>query len=135
MTDTLVLGTSFWVFFVVTVVLMGGCAVLAGRALARAWRPARFILPYALLLAFTSRFLIFALFDGSPRAVWGFVIDLYVVLLAALISYRLTLVGQMVRQYPWLYERFLYFSWRTRRTADTARPDPAGVDEREMAGR
>jgi Domain of unknown function (DUF6867) len=116
MTDTLVLGTSFPVFFFVTVVMMGGCAVLAGRALARAWRPARSILPYALLLALTSRFLIFALFAGSPRAVWGFVIDLYVVLLAALISYRLTLVHQMVRQYPWLYERFMYFSWRNRRT-------------------
>ncbi len=113
-TDKLILGTSLLVFLLVTVVLMGTCAILAGRALARAWRPARSILPYALLLAFTSRFLIYALFGGNLQAVWGFVIDLYVILLAALLSYRLTMVKQMVRQYPWLYEPVFWFSWRDR---------------------
>ena len=45
----------------------------------------------------------------------GFVIDLYCILMSALITYRLNLAAQMVRQYPWLYERFLLFGWRARR--------------------
>ena len=125
MTDTMILGTSFAVFFGVTVVLMGTCAFLTGWNLARTWRPARYVLPYALLLAFAGRFLIYALFGGNPRAVWGFVIDLYVILLVALLTYRFTLVKQMVRQYPWLYQELLVFGLRKRRTP-TPPPD---IDE------
>jgi branched-chain amino acid transport system ATP-binding protein len=67
-------------------------------------------------LAFADRFLIYALFDGDIESVSGFAIDLYCILLSALIAYRLTLAAQMVRQYPWLYERVLLFGWRARRT-------------------
>jgi hypothetical protein len=92
-------------------------AILMGRALARAWRPARHALPYGVLLALADRFLIYALFEGDIRSASGFVIDLYCILLCALVAYRLTLAAQMVRQYPWLYERFLLVAWRQRRAA------------------
>ena len=115
MTERLILGTTYPVFIGVTLVCMCGCAILMGRALARAWRPARRAVPYGLLLALTGRFLIYALFDGDMVSPIGFIIDLYCILLSALIAYRLTLAAQMVRQYPWLYERFLLFGWRSRR--------------------
>lgn len=116
MSDRLILGTTYPVFIGVTLICMCGCSILMGRALARSWRPARHTLRYGLLLGFADRLLIYALFDGDIRSVTGFVIDTYCILMTALIVYRLTLAAQMVRQYPWLYERFLVFGWRSRRT-------------------
>ena len=115
MSERLILGTTYPVFIGVTLVCMCSCAILMGRALARAWKPARRALRYGLLLTLADRFLIYALFDGDISSLSGFVIDLYCILLSALVSYRLTLAAQMVRQYPWLYERFLLFGWRARR--------------------
>jgi small-conductance mechanosensitive channel len=115
MSETLILGTTYPVFIGVTLICMCGCAVLMGRALASSWRPARHALPYALLLGAADRFLIFALFNGDLHSVTGFIIDTYCILISALLTYRFTLAAQMVRQYPWLYERFLIFSWRERR--------------------
>ena len=117
MRDTLILGTTYPVFIGVTLICMCGCAALMGRALASSWRPARHAVPYALLLACTDRFLIYALFNGDIASVTGFIIDTYCIMIAALLTYRLTLVAQMVRQYPWLYKRFLIFGWRSRRKA------------------
>ena len=77
MSERLILGTTYPVFIGVTLVCMCGCAILMGRALARAWRPARHALPYGLLLALSGRFLIYALFDGDISSPTGFVIDLY----------------------------------------------------------
>jgi len=114
MNERLILGTTYPVFIGVTLIFMCGCAVLMGRALASAWRPARYAVPYALLLGLADRFLIYALFDGDWRSLTGFVIDTYFITLAALVAHRLTLAAQMVRQYPWLYRRFLLFGWRKR---------------------
>jgi hypothetical protein len=114
---TLILGTTLPVFIGVTVVVICGCAVLMGRALARSWQPARRAVPYALLLAITNRLLICGLFNGDITSITGFIVDTYCILLAALVTYRFTLAGQMVRQYPWLYRRFLIFGWRQRRPA------------------
>src|SRR5215471_4281289 len=61
-----------------------------------------------------DRFLIATLFGGEWRSVTGFFIDTYVIILAALVSYRLTLAAQMVRQYPWLYRRRFLFAWKKR---------------------
>ena len=62
MSERLILGTTYPVFIGVTLVCMCGCAILMGRALARAWRPARHAVPYGVLLALAGRFLIYALF-------------------------------------------------------------------------
>ena len=115
MTARMILGTSLPVFIGVTLILMCGCAILMGRALAAAWRPARDAVPYGLMLAAADRFLIYALFGGDITSVSGFALDTYCILFSALITYRLTLAAQMVRQYPWLYERVLLFGWRGRR--------------------
>jgi len=113
----LLLGTTLPVFIGVTVVVMCGCAALMGRALAKSWQPARRAVPYGLLLAIANRLLIYGLFNGDITSITGFIIDTYCILLAALVTYRFTLARQMVRQYPWLYRRFLIFGWRQRRQA------------------
>jgi branched-chain amino acid transport system ATP-binding protein len=107
-------GTSWPVFIGFTICIMGVCAALMGRGIARNWRPARHTLPYALLLGIADRFLICVLFGGDPFSPAGFALDEYIILIAALISYRATLAGQMARQYPWLHERVMIFGWRVR---------------------
>jgi len=101
----------------VTLVCFCGCAMLMGRALARSWQPARHAVPYGLMLGVADRVLISVLFGGDIGSPTGFVIDTYFILLAGLLTYRFTLARQMVRQYPWLYTRFLLFGWRKRRGA------------------
>ena len=117
MNARMILGTSLPVFIGVTLILMCGCAILMGRALALSWRPARYAVPYCVLLTAADRFLIYALFGGDIMSPGGLFIDTYCILFSALITYRLTLAAQMVRQYPWLYERVLLFGWRARRPA------------------
>ena|ERR1700680_723750 len=112
MIETLILGTTYPVFIGVTIICMCGCSIMMGRALAEAWRPARHALPYALLLGVADRVIIHTLFGGDIASVSGFIIDTYFILLAALVTYRYTLATQMVRQYPWLYRRFLILGWR-----------------------
>ena len=116
MKETLILGTTYPVFIGVTLICMCGCAIAMGRGLARAWRPARHALPYGLLLGIADRLIIHTLFGGDIMSVTGFVIDTYCILITALVAYRYTLAAQMVRQYPWLYRRFLIFGWRRSRT-------------------
>lgn len=45
-----------WIFLVLTVILGGGAAFLAGRGLARSWKPLRRIFFYMALLAAAVRF-------------------------------------------------------------------------------
>jgi small-conductance mechanosensitive channel len=111
----LLLGTDLAVWFGVTVVLMCGCAHLTGRALAQSWRPARHAVPYALMLGVADRFLIYALFGGNLLSISGFIIDTYLILMTAVVTYHVTLAAQMVRQYPWLYERHMLITWRAKR--------------------
>ena len=115
--ETLILGTTYPVFIGVTLVFMCGCAILMGRSLASSWQPARRAVPYLLLLGITDRLLIYGLFNGDIKSIPGFIIDTYCISLAGLVTYRFTLAAQMVRQYPWLYRRFLIFGWRKRREA------------------
>ncbi len=111
------IGNSLAVFIGVTCVLAGGAAWMTGLALASNWRPAWQAVGYALLLALADRFLIFALFEGQLLSLAGFALDAAVLIGIALAAHRLTLAGQMVKQYPWLYERQGLLSWRRRSPA------------------
>jgi len=108
------LGASPGAFVGLTFLLFGGAALATGRALARHWRPAWQMLPYAALLGLGDRFLLYALFDGTLLSASGYLIGMAVLLALAVLAYRLTLVRRMVRQYPWLYEAAGPFSWRRR---------------------
>ena len=112
MTPELVLGSTWPVFIGFTVLCMCGCAAIIGISLARDWRPARHAFPFALLLGVIDRLLTYALFNGNLLSPGGAVIDLYCILMSALLAYHYTLSRQLARQYPWMYRRFLVFGWR-----------------------
>jgi len=103
---------SWPVFIGVTVLFMGGCAFMAGQALAATWRPLWQCTPYALGLGLADRFLGFALFGGELLSVAGYVTDTVVLIAIILAAYRITQARRMADQYPWLYERDGLFGWR-----------------------
>ena len=105
---------SFWVFLFMTVIIGGGAAFPAGRGLASKWRPLWMPVLYMLPLGLALRFLHFALFGGHLLSVHYFITDTAVLVAAALLGYRLMRVGQMVGQYPWLYERAGPLAWKNR---------------------
>src|SRR4029079_6085977 len=63
-----------WVFLVMTVILGGGAAFLAGRGLARSWKPFWRLFMYMALLAAAVRFFHYALFDGKLTSVYYYLV-------------------------------------------------------------
>jgi urea transporter len=108
------LGSTPGVFVGVTLLLFGFAAVMTGQALARTWRPAWQIAPYALLLAAGARFISYALFDGELLSASGYMLGAAALAVLAWASHRVTLARKMVTQYPWLYERAGLFGWRAK---------------------
>jgi hypothetical protein len=109
---SLIIEHNVWNFLIMTVVIAGGAAFLAGRALAQKWRPLWMPVAYMVPMAMALRFLHYALFNGSLFTLHYFLVDFIVLVLAALFGYRLMRTHQMTRQYPWLYERSGPFSWK-----------------------
>jgi hypothetical protein len=116
---------SFAAFFLITVVLGGGGAFLAGRAIARSWKPFPRLIFYMLLLALAVRFLHWGLFMDATYQSWRdmqgtllspyyYAVDTLVLLAMAALGYRLELARQMTRQYGWIYQRTSPLTWRRR---------------------
>ena len=105
---------SWRVFLVMTVIIGGGAAFLAGRNLAWRWRPPWMPAAYMIPLGLALRFFHYALFKGDLLSLHYFITDTAVLVAAALLGYRLTRVSQMVSQYPWAYERAGLLSWRSK---------------------
>ncbi|MEZ5648262.1 MAG: hypothetical protein R3E60_04850 [Alphaproteobacteria bacterium] len=110
--NTLIPNVSLLVFLGITVVLFGWAAFMTGQALASTWRPFWQVLPYGMLLGLGDRLLTFFLFQGTLISLPAYIFDSALLTGVACLSYRLTLVYNMVTQYPWLYERATLFSWR-----------------------
>ena len=108
---------SLGLFLLVTVVMGGGAAWLAGRAVAATWRPWSHVVLYMLVLSFAVRFLHYALFDGKFLSLHYYLVDYAVCLGAGLLGFRLQRVRQMVTRYGWINERAGLFRWRRRETA------------------
>jgi hypothetical protein len=113
---TAILGNSLSVFVGITLLLVGFTAYITGQTLANTWKPVRLLFVYGALLGAASRFLSFALFEGSLLSISGYLIDTLVILQIALFAYQLNRAQKMVSQYPWLYERQGLFGWRSRRS-------------------
>lgn len=122
MMPEIVLGSSWAVFVAFTVLCMCSCSAIIGISLAHEWRPARHVLPFALLLSVIDRVLVSTLFGGDLLSPGGAVIDSYCILMSALLAYHYALSRQLVRQYPWMYRQFLVFGWRRLRSRPRARP-------------
>jgi hypothetical protein len=106
------LGTSPGVFIGLTVVIIGGAAIMTGRALADGWKPPWQVVAACIGLALADRFLVYALFEGELLSLSGFLIDFVVITALALIAHRLTVVHKMIAQYPWRYERTSLWNYR-----------------------
>ena len=106
---------SLRVFLILTVVIGGGAAFLAGRGLARSWKPFWRVYFYMALLAVAVRFFHYALFDGNLRSLYYYLVTYVVLLAAGSLGFRAMRTTQMVTQYRWLYERTSPLTWRDRR--------------------
>ena len=95
-------------------VIGGGAAWLAGRAIARTWRPIWHVIAYMALLGAAVRFVHFALFEGNLMAVPAYTADTLFLGLVGSLAWRTTRTTQMVCQYNWLYRRTSPVSWRER---------------------
>ena len=94
--------SSFGVFLLVTIILGGGAAALAGRAVAATWRPWWQVVVYALILGLAVRFIHFSLFDGTLLSLHYYLVDSAVATACGLLGFRAARTAQMVRQYHWL---------------------------------
>jgi hypothetical protein len=103
---------SFGIFLLVTIILGGGAAVLAGRAIAVTWRPWWQIVVYMLILGGAVRFIHFALFGGTLLSLHYYVVDSAVCLACGFIGFRAAHAAQMVRQYRWIYRESGLLRWR-----------------------
>lgn len=108
------LGAPVGAFVVLTLILAGGAAMMAGRAIGDGWKPAWMVVAAAFGLALADRFLIWALFEGELLSLWGFVLHFAILTGLGLLSWRITRVGRFVAQYPWRYERTSPFAFRER---------------------
>lgn len=111
------LGTSFWVFFAIAVVIVGFAAYMTGQALALTWKPLWQLVIYCLLLAGAARFLIYGLYDGELWSVTGYLAAAAVLLAIGIFAFRLNRARKVVAQYPWVYKRSGLFGWRHRESS------------------
>jgi hypothetical protein len=110
--------TNFAIFLLVTIILAGGAGFMAGRSAAMTWRSPGLVVAYSVGLACASRFIHMALFGGTLITVHYWLVDFAVILVFGLFGFRITRVGQMTRQYSWLYERSGPLTWRAKAAAD-----------------
>jgi hypothetical protein len=103
---------SFGVFLLITVILGGGAAALAGRAIAASWRPWWQIVGYMLILGGAVRFIHFALFGGTLLSLHYYVVDSAICIALGCIGFRTARAAQMVTQYPWINRPDGPLRWR-----------------------
>jgi hypothetical protein len=105
-------GDSYGVFLLVTVVLGGGAAMLAGRAIAATWRPWWQVVIYALILGGAVRFIHFALFEGTLLSAYYYAVDSAICMVSGFIGFRAARAAQMVTQYRWISASAGPLRWR-----------------------
>lgn len=103
---------SFGVFFLLTVIIGGGAAFMAGRSSAQGWKPVWLLVVYMMIFGAGLRFLHFALFQDTLTSGLYYAIQTAIIIAFALLGYRMTRVNQMTQKYPWLYEKTNMLSWR-----------------------
>lgn len=103
---------GFWIFILVTLVIGGAAAVASGRAVADGWRSPWLLPVYAGLLGLGVRFIQFSVFEQPLFSLSNYAIDVCILLAFCVMGYRLRRATQMTSQYPWLYKRSGFLSWR-----------------------
>ena len=113
---------SFGVFVLVTIVLGGGAAFLAGRAIAETWRPWWQVVAYSFILGATVRFFHFSLFEGTLLSAHYYAVDTAVCMALGALGFRAARAGQMVTQYRWINEPAGALRWRRRQPSSSITP-------------
>ncbi len=108
----------FQVLFV-TLVLGGGGALLAGRAIASTWRSIWVVVAAMIPMGLAVRFIHFALFNETLLAPQTYAVETLILLVVGCLSFQRTRALQMVRQYYWLYEPSGPITWRLRQDVST----------------
>jgi branched-chain amino acid transport system ATP-binding protein len=108
---TTLLGTTPSVFVGLTVVLVGGAAILTGLAVANNWKPSWQVVAACFGLAFADRFLTYALFQGELLSILGLLVSFLVLAAMGLAAWRTAKVAKLVGQYPWRYRRTSPFAY------------------------
>ncbi len=103
---------SLGVFLLVTIVLGGGAAALAGRAVALTWRPWWQVVVYMLMLGAAVRFIHFALFDGTLLSIHYYAVDTLVCMAFGFAGFQAARARRMVIQYPWINDPDGPLRWR-----------------------
>jgi|SRR5579883_1168476 hypothetical protein len=103
---------SLPIFLLVSIVLGGGASALAGRAIARTWRPWWQVVAYSFLLGVAVRFIHFSVFNGTLLSAHYYLVDTAVCMIFGLLGFRATRAAQMVSQYRWLNEPAGFLRWR-----------------------
>src|ERR1041385_9089186 len=98
----------------VTGVLGGGAAFLAGRAIAQTWRPFWSVVVYMLMLGAAVRFVHFARFESTLLSPPSYAAATAYLIVVGALAWRMTRAGQMATQYYWLYARTGPLTWRER---------------------
>ena len=103
---------SFGVFVLVTIILGGGAAALAGRAVAATWRPWWRVIAYSLILGLAVRFIHFSLFDGTLLSLHYYLVDSGFCLAFGSLGFRAARAAQMIGHYRWINEPAGPLRWR-----------------------
>src|SRR5262249_39885199 len=95
---------SLGVFILVTVLLGGGAAALAGRAVALTWRAWWQGVGYFLMLGAAVPFISFALLDGTLLSIHYYLVDGGACGALAFVGFTAARAARMAGQYPWIHE-------------------------------
>jgi hypothetical protein len=105
---------SFGVFVLVTIILGGGAALLAGRAIAATWRPWWQVVAYGFVLAGAVRFIHFSLYGGTFLSLHYYLVDTVFCIVFGYLGFKAARARQMITQYRWLNQSDGLMRWRRR---------------------
>jgi hypothetical protein len=105
---------SLEIFILVSIVLGGGAAMLAGRAIATTWRTRWQVVAYMLILGAAVRFIHFALFGGTLLSLHYYAVDTAICMAFGFVGFQAARATQMTSQYRWINEPNGPFRWRRR---------------------
>jgi hypothetical protein len=107
-------GDTLAMVLLYNLVLVGPASFAAGQGVAATWRSGWQLVLYSALLSAGLRFFDYALANGELWSIGGFLLGWLVQFALAALAFRLTRVHQMIRQYPWLYQRKGLLGWEER---------------------
>lgn len=99
-------------FLLVTIVLGGFAAWMAGKGAAESWRTLGNIISYTFLIGVAVRFIHHALFDGTMFSLHYYLVDTAFLMVFSVLGFLYTRTKQMTESYYWIYEKAGPFSWR-----------------------